>query len=142
VTDTDTITDKVAKLLRKAERAGTPEEADAFFAKAQELMTKYAIDSMAVHAKMNEKQADPFGALGKDVITLTKSYANADALLMQFVAKANDCRTLFDKYAATSHLYGYEVDRVNVQLLYGSLLMVVSRQALNYGKKSGLRGMP
>lgn len=142
MTTTDTITDKVAKLLRKAERAGTPEEADAFFAKAQELMTKYAIDSMAVHAKMNEGDKDPYGPLGRDYVAVTKSYGNADALLLQYVAKANDCRTLFDKHLAQSTLYGHEVDRINVQLLYSSLLMVAAKQALEYGRKSGLTGMP
>ena len=36
--------DKVSKLLAKAENAGTPEEADAFMAKAMELATINNID--------------------------------------------------------------------------------------------------
>jgi hypothetical protein len=142
MTDTESITQKIAKLLKKAERAGTPEEADAFFAKAQELMTRYAIDQLTVHAAMKEGEKDPLGALGRDVITVSSSYANADALLLQFIAKSNDCETRYDRYAKRSYLYGYETDRLNVQLLYGSLLMVVTRQALDYGRKSGLTKMP
>ena len=41
--------DKIAKLLRKAEST-TPEEAELLFAKAQELMTKYAIDEAMLNA--------------------------------------------------------------------------------------------
>ena len=43
--DQNKYADKIAGLLRKAEDpAATSAEAEAFFAKAQELMTKYAID--------------------------------------------------------------------------------------------------
>jgi len=38
--------EKVRKLLAKAEGASTQEEADAFFAKAQDLITKWEIDSL------------------------------------------------------------------------------------------------
>jgi Mrp family chromosome partitioning ATPase len=43
--------EKVAKLLNMAERGSTPEEADAFFAKAFQLQAKYALDEAIVQAK-------------------------------------------------------------------------------------------
>jgi hypothetical protein len=42
--------EKVRKLLAKAEGASTQEEADAFFAKAQDLITKWEIDSVEFRA--------------------------------------------------------------------------------------------
>jgi len=44
--DRDSYVEKVRKLLAKAEGASTQEEADAFFAKAQDLITKWEIDSI------------------------------------------------------------------------------------------------
>lgn len=139
------LTDKIAKLLRKAEGKGTtPEEADAFFAKAQALMAEHAISLLTVRAHMAADEKDPLGPLGHDVVNVGSSYYNADALLLQYVANANDCQTRFHKHTKPMHsrLYGYEVDRLNVQMLYTSLLLVVSKQALAFGRESGLRGMP
>jgi hypothetical protein len=44
--DRSAYVEKVRKLLAKAEGASTQEEADAFFAKAQDLITKWEIDSL------------------------------------------------------------------------------------------------
>jgi hypothetical protein len=134
--------DTIAKLLRKAEKASTPEEAELFFAKAQDLMTKYAIDAMTVHAKMNDGDKDPLGPLCKRSVKVSSSYAVADALLLQFIGDANDVKVLYSSQTKTSYMYGYETDCLNVELLYTSLLLVVSRQALDYGRKSGLTKMP
>jgi hypothetical protein len=134
--------DTIAKLLRKAEKASTPEEAELFFAKAQDLMTKYAIDAMTVHAKMNDGDKDPLGPLCKRRVMVGSSYALADASLMHVIGRANDVKVLYGRYEKTVYLYGYETDCLNVELLYTSLLLVVARQALDYGRKSGLKNMP
>lgn len=42
--------DKIQKLLAKAERAGSEQEAESFFTKAQELMTKHMIDEVMLAA--------------------------------------------------------------------------------------------
>lgn len=133
--------DTIAKLLKKAERAGTPEESETFFAKAQELMAKYAIDAMTVHAAMNAGDKDPLGPLCRRIIKVSSSYATADASLVNVIALANDCKVLFDRHGKSAWLYGYETDCLNVELLYTSLLLVVSKQALAYGRESKLTGM-
>lgn len=51
--------DMIAKLLRKAEST-TPEEAESLYAKAQELMTKYAIDEAMINAaRGTNRESEP-----------------------------------------------------------------------------------
>lgn len=52
--------DLISKLLLKAESTDSPEEAETFFAKAQELMTQYAIDEAMITAarKLGDKADD------------------------------------------------------------------------------------
>jgi hypothetical protein len=142
VTEQEKITDLIAKLLRKAEHKNTTEaEADAFYAKAQALMAQHAIDMLTVRAKMDAGAPDPLGALGCTVMKVTKSYVTQDAILIDGIARANDCRAQYNRQDALVYVYGYHVDRLNVELLFTSMSIVVSQQALKYGKASGLKGM-
>lgn len=52
----DRMLDKVSKLLAKAENAGTPEEADAFMAKAMELAATNSIDLAVARLHQAQKQ--------------------------------------------------------------------------------------
>lgn len=59
MTTQETYADKISKLLRKAEST-TPEEAELLFAKAQELMAKYAIDEAMLNAaKGTDREREP-----------------------------------------------------------------------------------
>lgn len=84
------LADKVRKLLAKAEDpATTPEEAEAFTAKAQQMMTKYAIDLAMV--------ADPATAdrlVERDWV-VEGPYASHKVSIINAVARANDCRALY-----------------------------------------------
>lgn len=145
--------EKIGKLLAKAERAGTEEEAEAFFAKAQELMTQWSIAELEARAAHGGEVKDNDGELGRTVITVSRSYGVADVLLVQAVGKVNDCKTFImknsfvgivdgkRKYETQALLYGFELDRLNTQLLYQSLQIFVAKEALRYGKRSGLTGM-
>lgn len=135
-------TDKVAALLRKAESTTSEEEAELFFAKAQELITKHGLDELAVQAAKNAGQSYDFGEVGKTIIKVSSSYSKQDALLVQAVAKANDCRILWDRHRHEVWLYGHDGDRTNVELLYTSLLLFLTRETLRYRKTTGLKGTP
>ena len=64
----DAILDKVRKLLAKAEDpACTPAEAEAFTAKAAELIAKYGVDSALLAAA--DPAADPVGDLVVEVLS-------------------------------------------------------------------------
>jgi Protein of unknown function (DUF2786) len=58
MTDQEKYADKIAALLRKAEST-TPEEAELLFAKAQELMAKYAIDEAMLRQAGKQTAENP-----------------------------------------------------------------------------------
>jgi hypothetical protein len=74
----DKMLDKVRKLLAKAERAGTEHEAEAFTAKAQELILRYAIDEAMLQRK-GEKQSEQIVAR----TVYVEGYAKAKLLLLR-----------------------------------------------------------
>jgi hypothetical protein len=126
--------DKVAKLMRKAERAGTPEEAETFYAKAQELMTKYMLDEMRLHDKVNGGDGRT-ESIESEVINFSTTFIKADQRMWAVVAKANNCRTLsrgkdWPRAQRGIILIGRRSDRENVKLLVTSLLLQVSRLSL------------
>jgi hypothetical protein len=84
------VADKVRKLLAKAEDpAATVEEAESCTAKAQQLMTKYAIDLAMV--------ADPARAdrLTERGWVVSGPYASHKVTIINAVARANDCRAIY-----------------------------------------------
>ena len=84
------VADKVRKLLAKAEDpAATVEEAESCTAKAQQLMTKYAIDLAMV--------ADPARAdrLTERGWIVNGPYAAHKVTIINAVARANDCRAIY-----------------------------------------------
>jgi|SRR5579871_228555 len=84
------VADKVRKLLAKAEDpAATPEEAESLTAKAQQLMTKYAIDLAMV---ADTRRAEQFVERGW---TVPGPYAAHKISIINAVARANDCRAIY-----------------------------------------------
>lgn len=113
---------RVRALLAKAESSSFPEEAEALSAKAQELMTRHALDRVLVEA----------GEAGPDVpasrrIWLETPYVDAKSLLVHVVAKANRCRAVFDARWDFVTVVGDEDDLDAVVLLTTSLLVQATR---------------
>lgn len=113
------VADKVRKLLTKAEDpVATPEEAEAFTLKAQELMYKYSIDLAMVTDK---SQAEAL--VGRGWI-IPNPYAPAKVSLVNAVARANDCRALYtDLGGGRRHIevLGFATDVEWVETLVRSL---------------------
>lgn len=121
--DDRTYAEKIAKLLRKAENPGaTAEEAEAFITKAQELMTKYAIEEALVNAARigSAKVAEK---IVRDQIVYRGGYAPAQYDIGAAIARANDCRVLISKYRGTQTLIlnGFESDVARVKMLDASV---------------------
>jgi hypothetical protein len=115
---------RVRALLAKAERTEFPEEADALTGKAQELMSRYAIDSAVL--------ADQRGPdLGADVVArrlhLTDPFTGAKAQLLHAVAVANGCRVVLLRELGIATVVGLPVDLELVDLLFTSLLLQATR---------------
>jgi hypothetical protein len=125
---TDTMLEKVRKLLAKAENPGcTPEEAAALNDKAAELIAKYGMDAALLAAA--DPQRDP---IGDRVVAVYAPYALDKAGLLATVAGALRCRSVRRKlwvgngYAYTMHLFGFASDLERTELLYTSLLVQAS----------------
>lgn len=83
--------EKIAALLRKAEQAG-PEEAEVFFAKAQELMAKYAIDeAMLAASNPDARRNDPIG--WAEFVTVG-IYRHALYMIDYYVLLVNGCKPI------------------------------------------------
>src|SRR4030095_11125300 len=115
-------------LLAKAESTTYPDEAEALTAKAQQLMTRHAIDAAAVEgergcgARVSPRRAG-----------IDDPYARARVTLLSEVARANRCRAVWSRGFGFATVFGDEGDIDAVEVLYTSLLgqatraMVVAR---------------
>jgi len=112
---------RVRKLLAKAEDpACTPAEAEAFTAKAAELIAKYGVDQALLAG------ADPaLDPVGDRVVTVPAPYARDKAGLLGAVAVALRCRVVHLERRSTAriHLFGHAADLERVELLFTSLLV-------------------
>lgn len=119
----------VRKLLAKAERASTPEEAEAFAAKAEELMARYSIDAAALAASNPERVE----TIGTRKIMLD-GYPLPKAVLLQAVAVNLNCQVLITNFKGISGrklatIYGHESDLEAFDMLATSLLLQATTAA-------------
>ncbi|MFI5495306.1 DUF2786 domain-containing protein [Actinoplanes sp. NPDC051859] len=112
---------RVRKLLAKAEDpACTPPEAEAFTAKAAELIAKYGIDQALLAG------ADPaLDPVGDRVLSVEPPYSRDKAALLGAVALALRCKAVHLERRGTArvHLFGHSADLERVELLFTSLLI-------------------
>ncbi|MCD0483964.1 DUF2786 domain-containing protein [Streptacidiphilus sp. ASG 303] len=109
---------RVRALLAKAEATPYAEEADAFTAKAQQLAARYSIDE----ALLDADPAHPAGGPEARRIGVEEPYAAAKAVLLDAVAAANRCRSVWSSDLGFSTVVGYGPDLDAVELLHASLL--------------------
>ncbi|WP_405136217.1 DUF2786 domain-containing protein [Nocardia sp. NBC_01388] len=121
---------RVRGLLAKAESTSFPEEAEALSAKAQELMTKYALDRVLVDADTSVPDLP-----GARRIWLDTPYVDAKALLIDVVAKANRSRAIFASAWGFMTIVGDDTDLDAVELLSTSLLVQATRAMIASGNR-------
>ncbi|MBN9755932.1 DUF2786 domain-containing protein [Pseudonocardia sp. Ae707_Ps2] len=117
--------DRIRKLLAKAERAGTPDEAEIYTDKAFALMARHGIDEALLAAAPGAgARADP---IGRSRITVDNPYSGAKARLLGWTASALRCRWVMHDQrggsVAAVTVFGFASDRERVELLYTSLLL-------------------
>jgi Protein of unknown function (DUF2786) len=113
---------RVTALLAKAESTTYPDEAEALTAKAQELMTRHAIDVAAVEAERGGGSHTSGRRIGID-----DPYARARVTLLSEVARANRCRAVWSRGLGFATVFGDEGDLDAVEVLYTSLLVQATR---------------
>jgi Protein of unknown function (DUF2786) len=128
---------RVTGLLAKAESTTYPDEAEALTAKAQELMTRHAIDTAALESE----RADGAAASGRR-IGIDDPYARARVTLLSEVARANRCRAVWSRGLGFATVFGHDGDLDAVELLYTSLLVQATRAMVAARPQgSGSRGL-
>jgi hypothetical protein len=113
------VLDRVRALLAKAEATDFPAEAETYSAKAQELITRYRIEEVTAP----DVDVTPFARR----IGVDHPYESEKASLLDAVARANTCRTVWSPELGFSTLFGFDADIDAVELLYTSLLVQANR---------------
>jgi phosphopantetheinyl transferase (holo-ACP synthase) len=119
--------DKVQKLLNKAERSSTEEEASAFFAKAEDLMTRWAIDDAMLRAagKLDKENIE------QRQVKVPSTYFSADMILASRIGRVHNVKLLQNKPMRYIVLIGFTSDIEHVVQLY-TLLRI---QAVRFAQK-------
>ncbi len=111
----------VRALLAKAEATEFEAEAEAFTAKAQELMARHSIDAamLAAHA------AGVGGTAGIATrrVHIDNPYAHEKAMFLSTLAGVNGAKCVWSSDAGFSTLMGYPVDVQLTEMLFTSLLV-------------------
>jgi len=114
----DPMLDRVRALLAQAESTTFEAEAEAFTAKAQELMTRHAID-LAMVAASADRSEQPITIR----VPIDDPYIDAKSLLLQGVADHSRCRSVFHQRVAMSSVTGFVGDVAATEMLFTSLLV-------------------
>ena len=114
----DAVLAKVRALLAQAESTTFEAEAATFTAKAQELMARHAIDHALVWERAGREETPVTTRLPVD-----DPYADAKSLLLQIVADASRCRSVFHERYAMSSIIGFAPDVAAAEVLFTSLLV-------------------
>jgi hypothetical protein len=123
----------VRGLLAKAESTSYDDEAEALSMKAQELISRYALDRLLDEPAQDGQR----GAreLGCRRIWLDPPYVLAKAALVHEVAGANRCRSAVSEELGFCSVVGGDEDLQAVELLVTSLLVQASGAMLRHGRQ-------
>jgi hypothetical protein len=126
----------VRALLAKAERTEFEAEAEALSAKAQAMVTKFALDRL-----LRDHDAGTHGAdLEVARLWLDPPYVMPKAMIVGAVARANRCRTAVSEVIGLCTVLGHPDDLDYVELLATSLLVQASRAMLQHGSQTDRSG--
>ncbi|MGW1801411.1 DUF2786 domain-containing protein [Streptomyces sp. NPDC001984] len=126
---------RIRALLTKAESTEFPEEAEALTAKAQQLMSEHSI-SEALLAARGGRRDTPAGIR----VGVENPYEQPKAILLEVVAQANRCRSVWSKNLGFATVIGFEADLDSVELLYTSLLVQVAAALQAEGGRTHVGG--
>ncbi|MET7418459.1 DUF2786 domain-containing protein [Dactylosporangium sp. NPDC005555] len=115
--------DRVRALLAKAESTTYPPEAETYTAKAQELVARHSIDEALLAARGATKAVVPFARR----IGVDHPYETEKAALLDAVADANRCHTVWSPELGFATVFGFDTDIDAVDLLHTSLLVQANR---------------
>lgn len=117
----DPVLEKVRALLAQAESTTFEAEAEAFTAKAQELMTRHAIDlAMVAEAEKDRSIGERPSTIR---VPIDDPYADMKSLMLHVVADASRCRAIFHPRYSVTTVIGFAYDLASTEMLFTSLLV-------------------
>lgn len=119
----DRVLRRIRGLLAKAESTEFSDEAESLTAKAQQLMTRHAIDAALLEV---EPSSSDGRLVGTRRVHVQDPYVPAKMQLLAGVAEANDVRVIWYPTLAIANLVGVRTDVAAVELLFTSLLLQVA----------------
>ena len=130
------ILSRVRALLAKAESTTFEAEAEALTSRAQALMARHSIDLALLAATGQNSTEEPTGRrLGID-----NPYEGPKAMLLDAVARANRCRTVWSQRLGFSTAVGFPADLDGVEMLFTSLLVQATRAMMQAGSRTSAGG--
>jgi len=127
---------KVRALLAKAESTTFDAEAEAFTAKAQDLMTRHRIDRALLEASVPAAASPVTGRR----IAVDDPYADAKAALLDQIARSNGCRAVWSKGLGFTTAFGHAEELEAVEELFTSLLVQATMALRREGSKHDHHG--
>jgi Protein of unknown function (DUF2786) len=122
---------RIRGLLAKAERTEFPEEAEALSAKAQELMTRHAVDAAVLDAEHGTSISDQVVVRR---LHIDSPYPEAKVRLVHAVGEVNDVRVIWLEGLGIATMVGLAADLEAVDLLFTSLLVQATRAMTAIGQ--------
>jgi hypothetical protein len=122
---------RIRALLAKAESTEFPDEADALSAKAQELMTRHAVDAALLDAAHGTAAT---GQVRARRVHIDNPYAESKVHLLDAVARVNAVRCIWLQKLGMATLVGLPADLESVDLLFTSLLVQATRAMAETGR--------
>jgi Protein of unknown function (DUF2786) len=114
---------KVRALLAKAESTTFEPEAEALTEGAQRLMARHSIDAALLAASVDRRADRPSARR----IGIDNPYESPKAVLLDRIASANRCRTVWTKPLGYTTVIGHAADLDAVETLFTSLLVQATR---------------
>jgi hypothetical protein len=127
--------ERVRALLAKAESTGFAAEAEAYTAKAQELMARHSIDYALLSVGSGVRD-EPVGRR----IGVENPYEAPKVLLLDAVAGANRCRAIWSGSFGFVTVLGFAADIDAVELLFTSLLVQATAAMMQAGSRRDAHG--
>lgn len=124
------ILSRVRALLAKAESTPYEAEAETFTAGAQALMARHSIDAAMLDAAQANRAGPQSIRIGID-----RPYETPKAVLLDAVAQANRCRTVWSQHFGFSTVVGFGPDLRAVETLFTSLLVQSTRAMQREGTR-------
>jgi hypothetical protein len=124
---------KVRGLLAKAEATEYDDEAEALSAKAQELVSRHALERL-LNGSDSAAVTDS-ATMSSRRIWIEPPYVLAKALLIAAVADANRCRSVVSEAHGFSTVIGVEADLAAVDVLITSLLLQAGTAMRRHGRQ-------